>query len=74
MSAGGEMFAWILDAAGSDAGRAAGSDAGRAAGSDAGRAAGSDAGRAAALGQLPPPLRLLYRAVWKPRYDKTPRW
>jgi len=32
------------------------------------------AGRAAALGQLPPPLRLLYRTVWKPRYDKTPRW
>ncbi len=29
---------------------------------------------AATLGQLPPPLRLLYRAVWKPRYDKTPRW
>ena len=26
------------------------------------------------LGQLPPPLRLLYRAVWKPRFDKTPRW
>ena len=58
MSAGGEMFAWILD----------GADPG------AGRAADSDAGRAAALGQLPPPLRLLYRAVWKPRYDKTPRW
>ena len=37
---------------------------------------GTDAGtgRAAALGQLPPPLRLLYRTVWKPRYDKTPRW
>ena len=33
---------------------------------------GTDA--AAALGQLPPPLRLLYRTVWKPRYDKTPRW
>ncbi len=26
------------------------------------------------LGALPPPLRLLYRAVWKPRFDKTPRW
>ena len=23
---------------------------------------------------LPPPLRLLYRAVWKPRFAKTPRW
>ena len=29
---------------------------------------------AAALGQLPPPLRVLYRAVWKPRYARTPRW
>ena len=29
---------------------------------------------AATLGQLPPPLRLLYRAVWKPRLDRTPRW
>ena len=31
-----------------------------------------DAG--ATLGALPPPLRLLYRAVWKPRFEKTPRW
>ena len=29
---------------------------------------------AATLRALPPPLRLLYRAVWKPRFDKTPRW
>ncbi len=29
---------------------------------------------AATLGSLPPPLRLLYRAIWKPRYQKTPRW
>ena len=29
---------------------------------------------AATLAQLPPPLRLLYRAVWKPRFDKTARW
>ena len=36
------------------------------------RLPGTDA--AATLGQLPPPLRLLYRAVWKPRFDKTPRW
>jgi iron-sulfur cluster repair protein YtfE (RIC family) len=28
----------------------------------------------ATLGQLPPPLRLLYRAVWKPRFEKIPRW
>jgi iron-sulfur cluster repair protein YtfE (RIC family) len=36
---------------------------------------GADRQRAAAtLGQLPPPLRLLYRAVWKPRFEKTPRW
>jgi hypothetical protein len=49
LSAGGEMFAWILD------------------GAD-----GEDA--AATLGQLPPPLRLLYRAIWKPRYQRTSRW
>jgi hypothetical protein len=29
---------------------------------------------AATKAALPPPLRLLYRAVWKPRFDKTPRW
>ena len=29
---------------------------------------------AASLAQLPPPVRLLYRAVWKPRFDKTQRW
>jgi hypothetical protein len=31
-------------------------------------------GAATTLGTLPPPLRLLYRAVWKRRFDKTPRW
>jgi len=36
---------------------------------------GADRDQAAAtLGQLPPPLRLLYRAIWKPRFEKTPRW
>ena len=49
LSAGGEMFSWMLDAAGRE-----------------------DA--AATLGALPPPLRLLYRAVWKRRFDKTKRW
>jgi hypothetical protein len=29
---------------------------------------------ATTLAQLPPPLRLLYRALWKPRFDKTQRW
>jgi len=29
---------------------------------------------AATLRSLPPPIRVLYRAVWKPRYAKTPRW
>lgn len=28
----------------------------------------------AAIGTLPPPARLLYRRVWKPRYEKTARW
>jgi len=36
---------------------------------------GADPGhRKAALAQLPPPLRFLYRTIWKPRFDKTPRW
>jgi len=26
------------------------------------------------IGQLPPPARILYRAVWKPRFAKTQRW
>ena len=29
---------------------------------------------AATLRTLPPPLRLLYRVVWRPRFNKTPRW
>jgi Hemerythrin HHE cation binding domain len=29
---------------------------------------------AAAIGTLPPPARLAYRAIWKPRYARTPRW
>jgi hypothetical protein len=28
----------------------------------------------AVLAQLPPPLRLAYRALWKPRYGKASRW
>ena len=28
----------------------------------------------AALRTLPPPLRLVYKGVWKPRFNKTPRW
>jgi len=49
LSAGGEMFAWMLDGA-----------------------AREDA--AATLGSLPPPVRVLYRTVWQPRYEKTARW
>jgi hypothetical protein len=29
---------------------------------------------AATLAALPPPARLIYRAVWKPRYQRTQRW
>src|SRR5690349_22278327 len=49
LSAGGEMFAWMLDGA-----------------------AREDA--AATLGSLPPPVRVLYRTIWQPRYQKTARW
>jgi len=29
---------------------------------------------AAAIGTLPPPARLVYRAIWRPRYARTSRW
>jgi hypothetical protein len=29
---------------------------------------------AAVVGTLPPPARLIYRAVWRPRYRRTPHW
>jgi hypothetical protein len=29
---------------------------------------------AAAIGTLPPPARLVYRAVWRPRYHRTSHW
>jgi len=29
---------------------------------------------AAAIGTLPPPARLVYRAVWRPRYRRTSHW
>jgi hypothetical protein len=36
---------------------------------------GADQDRAAAvIGTLPPPARLIYRAVWRPRYARTSRW
>lgn len=28
----------------------------------------------ATIATLPPPVRVLYRAIWKPRYQRTPRW
>jgi Hemerythrin HHE cation binding domain len=36
---------------------------------------GADQDHAAmVLGILPPPMRLIYRAFWKPRYARTARW
>jgi hemerythrin-like domain-containing protein len=36
---------------------------------------GADADQAAAvIGTLPPPARLVYRAIWRPRYQRTQRW
>jgi hypothetical protein len=49
LSAGGQMFSWMLDARTPEQVKAM-------------------------LGQLPPPVRLLYKAVWKPRYAKTSHW
>jgi hypothetical protein len=66
LSEGGEMFAWMLD------GAAAQGVQGDGAHGDA--VGGAQVDAASALRTLPPPLRLLYRAVWKPRHNKTPRW
>jgi hypothetical protein len=49
LSAGGEMFSWLLSSAPPGQVRAV-------------------------TGQLPPPARVLYKAVWKPRFEKTRRW
>ena len=61
--------------------RAAGFKIARSSGlSDAGEmfawlADGADKDTAAAtIATLPPPVRVLYRAIWKPRYQRTPRW
>jgi hypothetical protein len=36
---------------------------------------GADPDQAAAvIGTLPPPARLVYRAVWRPRYNRTSHW
>ena len=34
----------------------------------------TDAQGAAVLGTMPPPLRLVYRVAWRPRYAKVSRW
>jgi iron-sulfur cluster repair protein YtfE (RIC family) len=49
LSAGGEMFSWMLGSATPDEARAI-------------------------TRQLPPPVRVLYKAAWKPRFEKTKRW
>ena len=49
LSAGGEMFSWLLSSATPDQVRSV-------------------------TGQLPPPARVLYKAVWKPRFERTKRW
>ena len=66
LSEGGTLFAWILDGA---AVQGVQGD-----GAHGGAVGGAHVDAASALRTLPPPLRLLYRAVWKPRFDKTPRW
>jgi hypothetical protein len=86
LSEGGEMFAWILDGTANtgSAGGNGSTDGNGSTGSAGGNGstggtgnAGGTVGRedaAATLAALPPPLRLLYRTVWKPRFDRTPRW
>jgi len=72
LSEGGKMFAWILD--GADPAAAANAAHGAPAAGAHAAAHGAHGDAAAALRTLPPPLRLLYRAVWRPRFNKTPRW
>src|SRR5580692_2312506 len=48
LSAGGEMFSWLLSSAPPDEARTV-------------------------TRQLPPPVRVLYKAAWKPRFEKTKR-
>jgi hypothetical protein len=89
LSEGGEMFAWILDGTANNGstdgnGSTGSTDGNGSTGSTGGNGstggtgnAGGTVGRedaAATLAALPPPLRLLYRTVWKPRFDRTPRW
>jgi len=49
LSAGGEMFSWMLSDRSPEETRAV-------------------------TRQLPPPVRVLYKAAWKPRFEKTKRW
>jgi hypothetical protein len=49
LSAGGEMFSWMLSSRSPEETRAV-------------------------TRQLPPPVRVLYKAAWKPRFEKTKRW
>jgi len=76
LSEGGEMFAWMLDGAADSSRGDPATDGGRGdPATDSSRGDPATATTAAAtLRTLPPPLRLLYRAVWKPRFNKTPRW
>jgi hemerythrin-like domain-containing protein len=75
LSEGGKMFAWILDGAAAQGVQGDGAHSDTAGGAYSHAAArGAQVDAASALRTLPPPLRLLYRTVWKPRFDKTPRW
>jgi Hemerythrin HHE cation binding domain len=64
LSEGGTMFAWMLDGAAATTPATTTTPA----------TITTTTPAAATLRTLPPPLRLLYRAVWKPRFNKTPRW
>ena len=43
-------------------------------GAPGGEQAGPLSDDAAVLAELPPPLRLVYRLAWRPRYAKISRW
>jgi iron-sulfur cluster repair protein YtfE (RIC family) len=64
LSLAGEMFAWLADSGDTVSGDTVSGDT----------VSGNAAQAAQAIRALPPPARLIYRAVWRPRYQRTPRW
>jgi|tagenome__1003787_1003787.scaffolds.fasta_scaffold20819068_1 iron-sulfur cluster repair protein YtfE (RIC family) len=69
LSLAGEMFAWLADSSDTVSGSTVSGS------TVSGNPVPGRTGQATeATRLLPPPARLLYRAIWRPRYQRTPRW